>query len=392
MPTVNGLSLKSVAKRRDVTFTSDMPEQWFQVVEEDKIASPSLLIYPSRVEENIKRLIKLVGSADRLRPHVKTHKMPEIIKLQLQHGISKFKCSTIAEMEMVADTGGKDILLAYQPVGPNIDRVRQLVDKFPEVNFAVCVDDPGIVKRLEEVFGDKPEALGVFLDIDCGMHRTGIDPGAKAMDLYRSIHESKTLRLGGLHAYDGHNHEEDLFRRTERCAFDFQIVRTMAEELAEEGIPAPEIVAGGSPTLPIHAKHAEFTCSPGTVFLWDYGYGTGLPDLDFLVAAVLFVRVISKPGGNRICVDLGHKAVAAENPHPRVRFLNLMDGEAVMQSEEHLVLQTLNSNEFEVGDVLYGVPRHICPTVALYSSAVTIKEGHVTGEWKITARERKISV
>ena len=294
-----------------------MPEQWFQVVEEDKIASPSLLVYPARVEENIKRLIKMVGSTDRLRPHVKTHKMPEIIKLQLQHGISKFKCSTIAEMEMVAETGGKDVLLAYQPVGPNIARVRELSDKFPEVKFSVCVDDTSVVRGLESAFQDKTDALGVYLDIDCGMHRTGIDPGAKAMDL--CPHHSRVkyiLRLGGLHAYDGHNHEEDLFRRTERCAFDFQIVRTMAEELQEEGIPVPEIVAGGSPTLPIHAKNKEFTCSPGTVFLWDYGYGTGLPDVDFLVAAVLLVRVISKPGGNRICVDLGHKAVAAENPHP----------------------------------------------------------------------------
>lgn len=369
-----------------------MADPWFSVADTDRIPSPALLVYPERVEENIRRLIAIVGSPDRLRPHVKTHKMPELIRRQLQHGITKFKCSTIAEAEMSAAAGAKDILLAYQPVGPNINRLRQLSDKFPDVRFGTVVDTPEIVTEMEGAFLDATRRLPVYLDLDCGMHRTGIEPGGRALDLYRRLHQSDVLEAGGLHAYDGHNHEQDLDRRTEKCEVDFQIIRTLAEELREEGMTVPEIVAGGSPTLPIHARHDDVNCSPGTVFLWDYGYGMGLPDLDFQVAAVVLARVISKPSRNRVCVDLGHKAVAAENPHPRVRFLNLLDGEAVMQSEEHLVLESLNAENTRVGDVLYGVPRHICPTVALYDRAHTIEDGHLTGEWEITARDRRLSV
>jgi D-serine deaminase-like pyridoxal phosphate-dependent protein len=369
-----------------------MADPWFQVADLDNIPSPSLLIYPERVEENIRRLITLAGSPDRLRPHVKTHKMPELIKRQLRQGINKFKCATIAEAEMCAAAGAPDILLAYQPVGPNINRLRQLTEKFPAVRFGAVVDTPSIVTDLEGAFLDAPRKLSVYLDLDCGMHRTGIEPGGRALDLYRSIDQSEVLEVGGLHAYDGHNHEQDLDQRTTKCEVDFQIIRALAEELREEGMPVPEIVAGGSPTLPIHLKHPDVTCSPGTVFLWDYGYGMGLPDLNFQVAALVLTRVVSRPSRNRVCVDLGHKAVAAENPHPRVRFLNLLDGEAVMQSEEHLVIESLNAEYARVGDVLYGVPRHICPTVALHDRAYVIEDGRLTGEWEITARDRRLTI
>jgi len=369
-----------------------MPEQWFQVVDLDRIPSPALLVYPARVEENIRRTIATAGSPDRLRPHVKTHKMPEVIKRQMAAGITKFKAATIAEMEMVADCGARDILLACQPVGPNIGRLKRLAEKYPEVRFAAVVDAPSVVAELAAAFEGMPRPLDVYLDIDCGMHRTGIEPGARAVDLYRQICDARSLNNGGLHAYDGHNHEEDLDKRTEQCEVEFQIVRVMAEELREEGMAVPEIVAGGTPTFPIHARHPDVTCSPGTLFFWDYGYGTHFPDLDYLLAALVLTRVISKPGPNRICVDLGHKAIAAENPHPRVRFLNLMDAEAVMQSEEHLVLDTLHADEFRIGDVLYGAPRHICPTVALHSHAYTIQEGRLTGEWEVTARSRRLTI
>lgn len=369
-----------------------MPEQWFQVVDADKIPTPSLLVYPARVKENIRRVIEMAGSADRLRPHVKTHKMPEVIKLQLAAGITKFKCSTIAEMEMVADCGASDILLAYQPVGPNIARLKALATKYPEIRFAALVDDFEIVRYLDAAFTGMPKPLDVYLDLDCGMHRTGIKPGGKAVDLYRLIHESKSLKVGGLHAYDGHNRAEEIEKRTAQCEVEFQIVRVLAEELRDEGMPVPEIVAGGSPSFPIHSQHDDVTCSPGTVFFWDYGSGTHFPDMDFLLAAILITRVVSKPLTNRICVDLGHKAIAAENPHPRVQFLNLMNAEAVMQSEEHLVLDSTNADEFSVGDLLYGVPRHICPTVALHDHAYTIHEGHLSGEWQVAARNRRLTI
>jgi D-serine deaminase-like pyridoxal phosphate-dependent protein len=132
-------------------------------------------------------------------------------------------------------------------------------------------------------------------------------------------------------------------------------------------------------------------CSPGTCVFWDFGYGSKLPDLDFLPAALLLTRVISKPGPNLLCLDLGHKAVASENPHPRVQLLNLPEAKAVGHSEEHLVVETERAHEFAVGDCLYGNPWHICPTVALHGQAVVVRNGQVTERWRVAARERALT-
>src|SRR6185436_20004725 len=99
---------------------------WFSIQNFPDVPSPSLLVYPDRVSENLRRMIVLAGGVNRLRPHIKTHKMPEIIRLQLALGINRFKCATIAEAEMTAACGADDVLLAYQPVGPNGIRVLQL--------------------------------------------------------------------------------------------------------------------------------------------------------------------------------------------------------------------------------------------------------------------------
>jgi D-serine deaminase-like pyridoxal phosphate-dependent protein len=133
-------------------------------------------------------------------------------------------------------------------------------------------------------------------------------------------------------------------------------------------------------------------CSPGTCVFWDAGYASKLRDLEFTPAALVLTRVVSKPGTNRLCLDLGHKAIASEMPHPRVKFLQLEDAQAVMHSEEHLVIETDRSQDFRVGDCLYGVPWHICPTVALHSEAFVIEDGRAVGTWQVAARERRLTV
>ena len=107
---------------------------------------------------------------------------------------------------------------------------------------------------------------------------------------------------------------------------------------------------------------------------------------------MLLTRVVSKPGENRVCLDLGHKAVAAENPHPRVIFPDLPGAKAVMHSEEHLVLETDQASQLSVGDALYGIPWHICPTVALHAEAVVVENGVATAKWPIDARKRRLSI
>jgi len=154
-----------------------------------------------------------------------------------------------------------------------------------------------------------------------------------------------------------------------------------------------KIIAGGTPTFTVHALNKEVDCSPGTCLLWDYGYDQLLAEQPFEFAAILMTRIISKPARGLITTDLGHKSVAAENPiSKRIFFLNLSDYEVRSQSEEHLVVEVKDWENLHVGDVLYGVPYHICPTVALYDEAVIVENGNVVDKWNVVARKKKITI
>ena len=357
-----------------------------------EIDSPALLIYPDRVEENIRRMIRLAGGPGKLRPHIKTHKLPEIVGMHLAQGISKFKAATIAEAEMAASAGGKDILLAYPPVGPKAARLAALARKFPQTRFAAVADSKEGIRQLDAALRGAGVKLDVYLDVDCGMHRTGVAPDENGAGLYRKLCEAASINPAGLHAYDGHLHDPNPSERSAKCDAAFAPVAALRDRLRAENLPAPGIVVSGTPTFPMHARREGVECSPGTCVLWDQGYAAKLPDMDFLFAALVLARVVSKPGENRLCLDLGHKAVASEGPHPRVHFLNLPDAVARMHSEEHLVVETARAGELAIGDCLYGVPWHICPTVALHSQAVVVEQGEARRRWHVAARERMLTV
>ncbi|MBI2949731.1 MAG: D-TA family PLP-dependent enzyme [Verrucomicrobia bacterium] len=365
---------------------------WHVVANAPDLPSPALLVYLDRITENIRRMIGVAGGVERLRPHVKTHKLAEIIRMQRAAGIMKFKCATIAELEMVAGCDAPEAMLAFQPVGPNAQRIVRLAKLFPKTKFSAVVDDADVIRALSQACSDAGLSLDALLDIDCGMHRTGVAAGPKAVELYRLMAGSTGLKAAGLHVYDGHIQNNDLKERTAVCEAAFEPANVLRRELEQLGLPVPRVVAGGTPTFPIHARRPDVECSPGTCIFWDMSYLNKLPDLDFLPAALVLTRVISKPGTNRLCLDLGHKAIASENPHPRVQFFELPEATAVVHSEEHLVLETPDAGKFAVGDCLYGIPRHICPTVALHAEAVVIKEGQAVERWKIAARNRILTV
>jgi len=365
-----------------------MSGDWYSVTNVDEVDSPALLVYAERVRENTRRMIALIGDVKRLRPHVKTHKLPEIVRLQLSMGITKFKCATIAEGEMLADNGAPDVLLAYQPLGPKVTRLIQLITRFPATQFSTMADDSGAVRALSAAAVSAGVTIPVLVDIDCGMHRSGIPAEAGAESLYRQIASSPGLLPGGLHAYDGHINKPDPGEREKACEAAMAPAWALRDKLLAAGIAVPRFVAGGTPTFPIYARRPDLECSPGTLVFWDGMYVAQCPDMDFLLAALVLTRVVSKPGPNLLCLDLGHKAIAAENPHPRVQFLNLPDAKSLRHSEEHLVIETSHADEIPLGAVLYGVPWHICPTVALYSEATVIKEAKATEKWTIVARKR----
>ncbi|HUR44879.1 MAG TPA: D-TA family PLP-dependent enzyme [Candidatus Saccharimonadales bacterium] len=370
--------------------TNGSPD-WCRISNVEEIPSPSLIFYIERIDENVRRMIQIAGGPERLRPHLKTHKTAELLRLQMAYGIAKFKCATIAEAEMAGRAGVKDLLLAYQPVGPNVRRLLELIRRFPGTRFSALLDDAGAAASLSKAAQQGHLTVDVYLDLDCGQRRSGVAPSPEALGLYKQIASLDGLHIKGLHAYDGHIHDSDPIIREQNCESSFRDVANFSLEIQKTGLPAPHIIAGGTPTFPIHAKRKNVECSPGTCVLWDHGYASKLPDMDFLPAALVLTRVVSKPHGNRICLDLGHKAVASENPHPRVFFPALPNAVPVMHSEEHLVLETPHPVEFSIGRVLYGIPWHICPTVALHAHAIVVTDSNAGEKWAI-ARDRTFSI
>ena len=367
------------------------PEPWYTFSNVQEITSPSLLVYPDRIEYNIRKMVEISGDVKRLRPHVKTHKMAEIIRLQMKYGINKFKCATIAEAEMVAGCGGTDILLAYQPVGPNIDRFFNLKKAFPGTRFSCLFDDEGIARELSAKAQEYSSETSVWLDINAGMNRTGIVPGPEAVKLYNHVHDLPMLKAGGLHVYDGHIHDKDFTERKRVSDDGYLPVIDLVEELKKSGNSSVSIIAGGTPTFPVHALRKEVDLSPGTTLLWDHSYSSAYRDMEFMHAAVLLMRVISKPGKDLFTLDLGHKAVAAEMPQPRIKIFGLNDYTLISQSEEHLVVKTPEADKMKVGQVVFGIPHHICPTVDHYDVVTVIRDRKAVDQWNVVARKRKIT-
>jgi Predicted amino acid aldolase or racemase len=359
----------------------------------DELDSPALVFYPALIKENIDAAINMVDDIQRLRPHVKTNKSADITKLMLAAGIQKFKCATIAEAEMLALCGAGDVLLAYQPVGPKLQRLVQLTQRYPDTRFSCLIDNAASATAIAKTFAQAGSTIATYIDLNVGQNRTGIAPGEKAVQLYNYCAQLSGLMMTGLHAYDGHIRNQNLAARTAAVEAAFAPVAAMRNQLQSMGYHDIIIIAGGTPSFPVHAPGKEVECSPGTFVLWDQGYTRLCPEQPFKAAALLVTRVVSLPADHLICVDLGHKSVSAENDiSQRVFFPDAPALKPVGQSEEHLVLDAGAGHSFKVGDVFYGVPVHVCPTVALYDRAVIVEERKVTGEWEITSRKRKITI
>ena len=368
-------------------------KNWFHINNPNEIDSPALLVFPERVKANIQTAINMVGDINRLRPHVKTHKCAEVARLMMDAGIYKFKCATIAEAEMLGMNKAKDVLLAYQPVGPKLQRFIALIKKYPATQFSCLTDNLVSAAEQSKAFSEAGLQVPVYIDLNIGMNRTGIGPGDEALELYGYCSTAGGIIIKGIHAYDGHIRDIDFSTKKKNCDDAFSIVEALAEKIETAGLPKPIIIAGGSPTFSVHCKREGIECSPGTFIYWDHGYCVLCPEQDFLVAAILLTRVISFPGEGMICTDLGHKSVAAENEiSKRVFFPEQGSLNAISQSEEHLVLENKEGEHFVSGDILYGIPWHICPTVALYDSIKIIENGQWIAEWKNIARDRKISI
>jgi D-serine deaminase-like pyridoxal phosphate-dependent protein len=357
--------------------------EWYQITNVAELDSPQLVVFEERVRHNIAEAIRMTGDVGRLRPHVKTNKTPEVVRMMIDAGVGKFKCATIEEAEMLAQEQARDVLLAYQAVGPKLARLDGLIKKYPSTRFSCLVDHEVAARAMSAFFSAQQRSLEVFIDLNVGMNRTGIIV-EEAGPLIGLLDELPGIQLRGLHAYDGHFRDPDIARRKQMCDNNFRRVEGLASKLEASGMK-PEVIAGGSPTFPVHAQRRGVDCSPGTFVFWDKGYGDICPEQHFLPAAVVVSRVISLPEPGKVCIDMGHKSIAAENDiSKRAWFINEPEAKLLSQSEEHGVMAP--AREHVPGDILYVMPYHVCPTVNLYSNIAVVRENRVAGYWRVGAR------
>lgn len=360
-----------------------------------EIESPGMVLFLPLIRENLSRMIGIAGSVQRLRPHCKTHKMPQMVALELALGIAKHKCATLAEAEMLALCGVKDILLAYNLVGPNVARAVAFRLRFPDVALAITADHPRPLGQIGQAMLVAGTQIDVMLDIDTGMHRTGCPLGHESLRMYQAISSTPGVRAAGFHVYDGQNHQSDYAERKAAVDAIWKDVCELRTQLVALKCSVPRIVAGGTGSFPCFAALDDPTLelSPGTCVLSDAGYQNLFPDLKFVPAALLLTRVVSLPGRGRITCDLGYKAVASDPPAAyRIEFPELPDAKVVLQNEEHLVLETVEATSLSPGDELWAIPRHVCPTSALHKDVWVVDGGKIVGRWSVAARDRCLSI
>lgn len=359
------------------------------------VHSPGLLIYRDLVQANIAQMIQVAGAADRLCPHCKTHKTREITKLMLDSGITHHKCATIAEAEMLASVGVKEVLIAYQLVGPNIKRLFDLYDKFPGTRFTTIADNPLIVEAISEAASQRKMVVPMLVDLETGMGRTGVDPGDEGLELVDQIVSAPGLELAGLHWYDGQNRQPDLHERRGYVMAGWKTCVQFRDRLLMEGIKINQIVAAGTGSFSILAELDEpgLLLSPGTTTLHDSRMTELFPEMAFQPGLAILSRVISCNSPNRVTLDVGHKSCAADQPAgDRLQFPDIPDAREIGQTEEHCVIESPACSNLSIGTAVIAIPKHACPTTAVHQSAAVIADGKLIDRWEIAARDRQITI
>jgi D-threonine aldolase len=360
------------------------------------ILSPGLVVFRDLVEQNLDEMLRIAGDVRRLRPHCKTHKMREVVQLQLARGITKHKCATLAEAEMLATAGVKDIFWAYNPVGPNVDRVARFVEKYPDVQFKVTADHPGPIAALGEALASVSRTVEVLLDIDCGLARTGIPAGDQARKLYEQIAATKSLVPGGFHLYDGHNHQRDVSERRAAVLAGWEPARKLRDELVAAGLSVPRIVAGGTASFPIFAEIDDpaIELSPGTDHLSRLRLRRHVPRPEVHPRSAA-LNASHQPADS----PTASRSTWATKPLPRkcpwpiaFVFPTCPTPCPCCRTRSTSSWRRPEANRYQPGDVLLAIPKHICPTCNLQQQVTVVSGGRVVDTWRVAARDRVLTV
>ncbi len=330
----------------------------------------------------------MAGSTGRLRPHVKTHKCPQVVRMKIDLGITKFKCATLAEVKMLAQAGAEDILLAYQPVGPSIKMLFELIETFRNNSVISCVvDNSQTLAELSDVSSRWNLRIPVFIDFDVGMNRTGVLSVESAVELAKEVQKTDGTEFKGIHVYDGHNTDPDPAMRKEKASETAKVVAQLTDLLSGEHLEPEEVVVGGTPMFAQYTEYTNFILSPGTLFLHDYT-STRYPDLPFEFGAMVLSRVVSIPQKGVFTIDAGAKSISTDYPD-KAKMISLPFAKASKVSEEHWRYTCEDGEEPKLGDVVFLLPGHVCTTVHHFDKAYVVTDsGDLVDTWRITARGR----
>lgn len=366
----------------------------YRVAGLDDVLTPALVIYPAMVASNLQRTLALLeGDGSRWRVHIKTAKLGYMLRMLVERGICNFKCATTLELLTACECGAEDVLFAYPSMGANARRVQELAAQFPRVRVSVLAENE------EQVRSWRGSRVGVFLDINPGMNRTGIEQNAvdEVVDLVGAINDA-SLKFCGLHYYDGHLGGVAFEERAKVAHRGYDQLLKIIAAIENAGEQVPEVITAGTPSFPAALSYAGLRekkfvhrVSPGTIVYCDATCLAQLPaEYGYRPAALVVARVVSRPRAGTVTCDAGHKTVSADAGVPTCLALGHPELTALSPSEEHLPFSVAEgARRPQVGDILYLLPRHVCPTVNNFDCALLVKRGEIEAVEKVSARGRE---
>ena len=360
----------------------------------DGLATPFLYVDLDRMSSNIAAMAAAArGLGVHLRPHAKTHKVPEIARLQIAAGATGIALAKVSEAEVFADAGIDDIFLAYQIVAPR--QLERLVGLARRARLRCAVDSRAGAELLSHAASKGGVALEVMLEIDLGIGRTGVPAGDAARELAQRIAHLPGLELVGLYGFRGFRaFAEGAASREAWGRAEGEALVSAASDLRVAGLSIAEVSAGSTPTaLPAGSVKGVTEIRPG-----QYLFGCANVVAQGAMRAdevALFVRatVISRPAEDRAVVDAGSKTLSSDGPwEPGCGFGYLASDPTtriVSLWEEHGVLGLGQSARgLRVGDRVSLVPNHVCSAVNLHDRLLGVHEDRVEAVWNVAARGR----
>jgi D-serine deaminase-like pyridoxal phosphate-dependent protein len=341
------------------------------------LETPAPTVDLDRVERNI---ASLQGYCDEhgfaFRPHIKTHKIPEIARMQIRAGAHGIACQKLGEAETMADAGLDDILITYPLVGrPKAERLAALARR---VTIGVVGDSAYVAEGLAAVLTEEGVEVDFLVECDTGFERTGVQSPQAAAELARLVDSLPGLRFAGLMTYP-------------TLPQSGPWLAAAREEIERAGLRVERISGGGTPTARRSHEIGEVTeIRAGTYVYGDRAcIANGSVALDDCALRVL-VTVVSRPTDERAIVDAGSKTLTYDPAEGQTGFgLVVEHPDAVIYklNEEHgFVDVSLCDPRPEIGDVLTVIPNHACGTVNMHDEVIVHRSGEAVDTWAVAAR------